>query len=423
MLFQQLAAVDVVGLVLSGRNLTDTLAHILQQNPQLDAGQRAAVQDLSYGTLRHLGLLRAVLAQLVRQTPDSQIELLLLTALYQLEFTRSAPYAIVDHAVELAGQLSRGKAGGFVNACLRRFQREREALLLQAQKQPEGRWSHPGWWIERLQRDWPQHWQALLETANGRAPMTLRVNARRSNGEDYLQRLQQAGISAELLHQDAIRLDSPQAVHVLPGFADGDVSVQDWGAQAAALLLDAQDGMRVLDACAAPGGKTAHILERAQVDMLALDMDEQRLQRVQSNLQRLQLSARLVCADAARPQDWWDGRPFDRILADVPCSASGVSRRHPDIKWLRRPKDIHGFARQQRAILQALWGCLAPGGQLLYATCSIFPEENRLQIEHFLQRTPDAEALPLQFSDMQAGQMLPDARHDGFYYALLRKHP
>lgn len=421
MLTQQSAAISVVGGVLSGRNLTDTLALALQQHGELEASERAAVQDLAYGTLRHLGLLRGVLHQLVRQKPDADIEILLLIALYQLLFTRAAPWAVVDHAVKLAGELTRGKAGGFVNACLRRFQREEAALLEEARRSPEGRWSHPQWWIKRLQRDWPQQWSELLETANGRAPMTLRVNGRHGTTQTYLPRLAAAGIDAVALDEAAIRLAQPVAVGALPGFAEGHVSVQDWGAQAAALLLDAQPGQHVLDACAAPGGKTAHILERADVDLVAIDHDARRLDRVHANLKRLQLQARVSVGDAARPHEWWDGRPFDRILADVPCSASGVSRRHPDIKWLRRPRDITAFAAQQRDIVAALWPCLARRGRLLYATCSLFPEENRDQVQRLLEQLPDAVQVPLTLEGLHDGQLLPDANHDGFYYLLLEK--
>ena len=423
MLNQQNAAMNVIADVLSGRNLTESLAATLQRLPQADAGARGAVQDISYGTLRHLGLLRGVLKQLVKQQPDFDIEIVLLLAIYQLEFTHNAPYAVVDSAVKLTGELTGGKAGGFVNACLRRFQREREALLDHARRSSEGLWSHPYWWIDRVKRDWPQHWEQILSAANGRAPMSLRINRRHATGADYLTRLKEAGIEATQLDDQALRLATPAPVTALPDFDAGHASVQDWGAQAAAQLLDVQAGQRVLDACAAPGGKTAHILELADVNLLALDHDAQRLQRVGSNLQRLQLQADVRQGDAARPQDWWDGTPFDRILADVPCSASGVSRRHPDIKWLRRSKDIPAFAAQQKAILQALWGCLAPGGRLLYATCSIFPEENSTQVQAFVQQNADARQVPLTFADMQAGQLLPNESHDGFYYAALEKLP
>jgi len=304
---------------------------------------------------------------------------------------------------------------------LRNFQRRRAELEKLADERPSARWSHPDWWIARLQADYPDQWQAILEASLLHPPFTLRVNARRGDVAGYLQRLAEAALPAHQSGPDAITLEKAVAVHTLPGFDAGDVSVQDAGAQWAARLLDAQPGERVLDACAAPGGKTGHILERSEVDLVALDVDAARLARVQENLDRLQLKATLVEGDAAQPDAWWDGRPFDRILADVPCSASGVVRRNPDIKWLRRPEDIAQFAAQQAVMLERLWRLLAPGGTLLYATCSIFHEENDGQVQAFLARhAGDAErcSLPEPLSD---GPLLPDAEHDGFYYALLRK--
>jgi len=267
---------------------------------------------------------------------------------------------------------------------------------------------------------------AILEAGNRHPPMTLRVNRRRGTAADYQVQLEEQGIHARLIEDDlmgigALQLDKPVAVDKLPGFFAGLVSVQDAGAQYAARLLDVCDGMRVLDACAAPGGKAAHILESAAVQMVALDKDEKRLRRVAENLQRLDLSAQLVCGDAAEPEKWWDGSPFQRILADVPCSASGVVRRHPDIKWLRRSTDIAGFAAQQLNILRALWRLLAQDGKLLYATCSVFRQENEQVIVAFLAQQPDARRLPVTLPESGNGQILPDDLHDGFFYALLQK--
>ena len=304
---------------------------------------------------------------------------------------------------------------------LRNFQRRRAELEKIADNQPSARWSHPDWWIEKLQAQHPAHWQAMLEASLLHPPFTLRVNCRHGDVAGYLQRLTEAGLSARQTGADAVTLDKAISVHSLPGFDAGDVSVQDAGAQWAAHLHDAQPGERVLDACAAPGGKTGHILERADVALTALDVDASRLARVQENLDRLQLNARLVEGDAAQPDPWWDGQPYDRILADVPCSASGVVRRNPDIKWLRRPDDIAQFAAQQAVMLESLWRLLAPGGTLLYATCSIFNEENDSQVRAFLARhVGDAERCPLP-GLLSDGSLLPDAEHDGFYYALLRK--
>ena len=252
--------------------------------------------------------------------------------------------------------------------------------------------------------------------------MTLRVNCRRISAVDYLALLAQHDIQARLIGPDAVLLQTPLPVNKLPGFCDGLVSVQDAGAQYAARLLDVQDGMRVLDACAAPGGKSTHLLELAQLDLLALDNNAQRLERVRENLQRLQLHAQLQNGDAAQPDSWWNGKPFHRILADVPCSASGVVRRHPDIKWLRRPGDIDGFAQQQLHILCALWRLLEKDGKLLYVTCSIFARENQQVINEFLNQHDDGKQLPLSMPNLNEGQIFPDDQHDGFFYALLQKH-
>jgi len=286
------------------------------------------------------------------------------------------------------------------------------------------RYSFAQWWIDQLRAQWPQHFGDILRAGNQHAPLALRVNARRITREAYMQQLAAAGIGARALEGHAVVLDQARPVHAMPGFAEGLVSVQDVSAQRAAPLLDARDGMRVLDACAAPGGKTAHVLELAEVALTALDHDAARLQRVQSNLRRLRLNANVVCGDAAQPPAWWDGVPFDRILADVPCSASGVTRRHPDIKWSRRVTDLVQFAARQHAMLDALWRLLAPDGKFLYVTCSVFREENHQQVARFIERHPDAEREPLPtaaFPADLAGQILPDAVHDGFYYALLRK--
>ncbi len=423
MLEVQRHASFAVGRVLGGRNLNQVLQGIFRQNPRLTPQQRAAIQDLSFGALRHLGRLDAVLGLLLQKPlSDESVRCLLRVALCQLAFGKTSPHAVVNHAVETVRRLRKASAAGLVNAVLRNFLRQREALLDQAAAaSEEARYDHPQWWIAKLRQQYPRAWPSLLEANNQHPPMTLRVNRRRGPAAAYLSRLSEAGIEAEPLGAEAIRLGRPAGVDELPGFREGAVSVQDAGAQRAAHLLGVRDGMRVLDACAAPGGKTAHVLELAAVEMLALDNDGERLERVRENLDRLGLRAELKVGDAARPEQWWDGRPFDRILADVPCSASGVVRRHPDIKWLRREEDIAAFAAGQAAILSALWRTLASGGKLLYATCSVFAEENQRQVAAFLQRQPDARLLPLDDSALDDGQLLPNDRHDGFYYALLGK--
>ena len=418
----QLAASSVVQQVLAnGRNLNQALDESLSDKAAWMPAQRAALQDLSYGTLRYYGQLQAILGKLLHKPlSDERVRFLLLVAIYQLQYGKSAHHAVVDHAVRAAQALS-PRVSGLVNAILRNFLRNQAVLLEQAGQNPEGKYSYPQWWVDELNKQYGERSAEILEAGNHRPPMTLRVNQRRGSTTDYLAQLTQQELSARLIEPDALQLDKPVAVDKLPGFFEGLVSVQDAGAQYAALLLDVHDGMRVLDACAAPGGKTAHILERAQAELVALDKDEKRLQLVEGNLQRLGLAAQLVVGDAAEPEVWWDGKFFQRILADVPCSASGVVRRHPDIKWLRRSPDIAGFAAQQLNILRALWRLLAQDGKLLYATCSVFRQENERVVAAFLAHQPDARRLPITLPGDIDGQLLPNGQHDGFFYALLQK--
>ncbi|MEI7455393.1 MAG: 16S rRNA (cytosine(967)-C(5))-methyltransferase RsmB [Nitrosomonadales bacterium] len=415
----QLAATQIVQQVMEdGRNLNQVLDESLRRKSVWTPAQRAALQDLSYGTLRFYGQLNAILELLLhKHMTDHRISYLLLVALYQLQYSRAAQHAVVDHAVRSADILN-PKIRGLVNAILRNFLRNQADLLTQSALKDEGRYSHPQWWIDELRSQYGAAAEAILIAGNGHPPMTLRVNARRGSTSEYLAQLAAQDIPARLIGNEALQLEKPVSVDKLPGFFDGLVSVQDAGAQYAARLLDATAGMRVLDACAAPGGKTAHILERADVELLALDKDAARLSRVSENLQRLTLNAALLTGDAANPSDWWDGRPFDRILADVPCSATGVVRRHPDIKWLRRKKDIASFAEQQFEILTALWPLLAPDGLMLYATCSVFKQENQQVVDKFLTHTPAAQQRE---TGLPGGMLLPDDEHDGFFYALLHK--
>lgn len=422
---QRLAA-HAVAQVIAGRSLDAELRALWSRHRDLTPQERGALQDLCYGTLRFLGELDAVLARLLeRPLKDEALRDLLRVALYQLVHTRAAAHAVVDHAVRACTAAGLAGAKGLVNGVLRNFLRKRESLISAAHETETGRYSHPLWWIDKVRAQYPLHHAAMLEAANAHPPLTLRVNARATSIDAYLERTSNAGIGVTALGGSAVRVEQPIPVERIPGFGEGLVSVQDAAAQYAAVLLDAGDGARVLDACAAPGGKTAHILERADVDLLALDNDAHRLTRVQENLTRLHLSARLVCADAADPSAWWGGKPYTHILADVPCSASGVVRRHPDIKWLRRPEDVAAFAARQRTILDALWQVLGSGGKLLYATCSVFHEENQAQVERFLEHHADARRLTLPGlhtnAHQLAGQILPDENHDGFFYALLQK--
>lgn len=427
MQYVQLTASQIVQQVLvDGRNLNQVLAEAMRDNDSLLPAQRAAVQDLSYGTLRFYGQLQQVLNMLLHKPlVDKRLRYLLLVALFQLQYSKSAPHTIVDQAVRAAQALS-PRVGGLVNAILRNFLRNQTLLLEQAAEHDEGKYNHLEWWIKQLQSQYGTLSAAILAAGNQHPPMTLRVNQQLISAADYLKLLEQQNIAAQEINAEwfrhgALKLEKPMAVGKLPGFVEGLVSVQDAGAQYAATLLDVQNGMRVLDACAAPGGKTAHMLERATLTLVAVDKDEKRMQQVADNLRRLKLSAKLLVGDATKPEQWWDGVPFQRILADVPCSASGVVRRHPDIKWLRRKTDIAGFATQQGSMLRALWQLLAHGGKLLYSTCSVFQQENEQVIAAFLEHTSDAQRLPITLADDHDGQLLPNDQHDGFFYALLQK--
>ena len=417
---QRLAA-EILGEVLGGRNLNQVLTAAFRRH-ELTPQQHGAIQDICYGTLRYYGQLANVLDQLLNKPiQDGRLRNLLLIALYQLQHSQSAEYAIVDFAVRTAKSIN-APASGLVNAVLRNFLRNRAILLKKAMKTEAGHYSYPQWWVDKLHVQYGADATDILAAGNQRPPMTLRVNQARISVAEYLQLLATQNITAQMLESiGAITLERPLSVERLPGFSQGLASVQDAGAQYAVGLLDVHAGMRVLDACAAPGGKSAHLLETADVQLSALDNDAERLQRVQENLTRLNLRANLIHGDAAHPDGWWDGQQFDRILADVPCSASGVVKRHPDIKWLRRDSDIGGFAQQQRRILAALWPLLKVGGKLLYATCSVFDQENRQVVEHFLASTPEASELTISVAGMRQGQLLPTAQHDGFYYALFTK--
>ena len=424
---------DAVAAVRQGQSLTDALA-------ERKAAERPGVQALSFAVLRRLGTAQALRTRLVPKAPQPWVDALLLSALALACGTEYNAHTLVDQAVEAAKRRAK-PASGLVNAVLRRFLREETELLAALDNDPVAHFNHPAWWIKRLQKDWPEHWQAILMANQEQPPMTLRANLRHGSSTAYRARLIEAG----LLPEDTPALadtpsDQPQPIVLphgvpvqrLPGFDHGDVSVQDAAAQIAApLLVYAGDtklpaGARVLDACAAPGGKTAHLLELADLDVTALDADPERLLRVNETLQRLGLQARTVAADASQPATWWDGQAFDAILLDAPCSASGIVRRHPDVRWLRRDTDIAALARTQDAILQALWPLLKPGGRLLYCTCSVFKMEGQDRIDAFLQRTPDAQALPAPGHLLPVVEYLDPAgqdRGDGFFYALLTKTP
>lgn len=420
----QRVAAAAVGKVLAGASLTAILQDCWRTHTDLSSQQRGAIQDLSYGVLRFYGQLDALL-ELMLNKPlwDQDLRCLLLVGLYQLGYSKTSAHAVVDNAVSASLGLKGSKgAQGLVNAILRNFIRQRATLLKRAAESEVGRYSHPQWWIDKLHAQYPQNYQAILEAGNQHPPMTLRINQRKTSVTKYRKWLNQNGMDAQPLWNDALQLALPVPVEKLPGFVEGLVSVQDAGAQLAAPLLDVQDGMRVLDACAAPGSKSAHLLELADVKLTALDNDIARIARITQNFSRLELTPhRILHADAAHPAGWWDGRQFDRILVDAPCSASGVVCRHPDIKWLRRESDLSRFAVRQREILDALWQILARDGKLLYATCSVFAEENKQQVEKFLHHHSDACLLPLPQTEVIDGQLLPNSHHDGFFYALVHK--
>lgn len=426
---QLLAAARAIRAVLDGQSLSESLESI-------PAALRPAAQALSFHAMRRLGHARAARERLVpRRPPERLTEALILLGLSLLEASlrqgegaEQPPGTPIYHEHTLVHQLVEAAAAdrrtrpakGLINAVLRRYGRERAALAAELVRRPDAAWNHPDWWIAAVREAWPDDWQTILSAADQPPPMALRANVRRIGRDTLRARLDEAGLTARPVGEDGLILDTPRPVRDIPGYAEGWWSVQDPSAQRAARLLPLQDGMRVLDACAAPGGKTAHLLERHALRLTALDSDAKRLARVGDNLRRLGLESpdvTLRCADAALPGDWWDGRPYDAILADVPCTASGVVRRHPDIRWLRREDDLARTAALQARIMDALWPLLAPGGHLLYATCSIFPQEGESQIRAFLDRHPEASRLPA------PGHILPACPDsgDGFFYALLRK--
>ena len=427
------AAKVVNAVVAQGRSLNAVLRDL---DEQINPADRPLVKMLCYGTLRHHFRLRADLMKLLERplkVRDSVIESLLAVGLFQLIDTRIPDHAAVSMTVEAARVLRRPKYAGLINAVLRNYLRQE--IGRQEAGDDESRFNHPAWFIDALREDWPDDWQQILEANDDRAPMWLRVNQNRTTTADYLDRLAQPDDGQAVLSgfTHAIRLAKPIPVAELPGFADGDVSVQDAAAQIAAPWLLMGGGSRILDACAAPGGKTGHLLELASLDstLTAIELDPERLASIHENLERLRLDATVLAADASKPKGWWDGQAFDRILLDAPCSASGVIRRHPDIKLLRRASDIDALAGLQTELLEALWPLLAPSGRLLYVTCSVLAAENDAIVGDFLARHSDARedrVLPnynirdLMVEKTCGFQVLPGSQGlDGFYFACLER--
>jgi 16S rRNA (cytosine967-C5)-methyltransferase len=425
------AAAQVALAVQNGRSMTAAIETVPKD-------LRPGVQALSFQTMRWWGRALALRKCLARKAPPAQADALLCTALALSWQDELAPYPVhtlVNQAVEAARRHKDMRAQApFVNACLRRFLREREALIAQTDTDITALWNHPTWWVKRLQTDHPQEWQTILQAAQAAAPMTLRVSPKHSTVQAYLQALEAQGIAAKAVAEFGVQLIKAVPVHQLPGFSEGHVSVQDAAAQLAAPLLlsglkPSQQALRLLDACAAPGGKTGHLLEcHPEAQVLALDVDPVRCERIQQNLDRLKVKAQIVAADAAKPADWWDGQSFDGILLDAPCTASGIGRRHPDVRWLRRESDVAQLAAIQAKLLKALWPLVKPGGRLLYCTCSVFKAEGESQIQTFVQHNTDAQILPspghLTPSSATSETSLRDnvmGEHDGFYYALLEK--
>jgi 16S rRNA (cytosine967-C5)-methyltransferase len=403
------------------------LTHLMPSKADLSP----LTKDICFGVCRHYYRLSALADNLLNKRPkDLDLWLCLLIGLYQLHYLRIPDYAVVKDTVALVEQIKKSWAKGLVNAILRTYCREHQSRLTTLNNNPAFSYGHPEWLIQRLQKAWPHHWQGILEANDTHPPMSLRINQQQTSVADYLERLKEADIGASKLKHasSGMVLDKPCNVQDLPGFAAGDLSVQDEAAQLAVSLLDLKPGLRVLDACAAPGGKTCHILETEPElnTCIALDIDSKRVARIQDNLKRLHLDAETLTADALHPSTWWDGQLFDRILLDAPCSATGVIRRHPDIKLLRTEEDISDITELQRDLLTVLWPLLAPGGILVYATCSVMPEENDKQISSFLTQHPDAH-FPSSTKAWghltgHGWQILPGSEQmDGFFYSVLIK--
>jgi 16S rRNA (cytosine967-C5)-methyltransferase len=419
----QRLAVWVLWYVFQGKNVDQALL-LAEKELKLSQVNLGAVKDYTYGVLRYGWQLKYLVKKLCKKYPTQLIENLLLIALYQLLYTHDDSFTIVSQAVNTAAKLDHIAVKGFVNAVLRTFLREKDGFLQLARNNEEALYNHPQWWINKIKKQYPLIWKEIFNEAQCRAPFTLRVNTQQCRVEEYLKKLSEANCDVVWVNKEAVVLSTPCSVEKLPGFDVGMVSIQDASAQLAPDYMDLFSEARVVDACAAPGGKTCHLLEQGQsIQLLALDKSEERLQRIRDNVKRLRLTSPtlgITVADARDVNSWWDGVQFDRILLDAPCTGSGVVRRHPDIKWLRRESDIHQLVAEQEALLNNLWPLLKPQGKLVYVTCSIFKEETSEQIQKFLKKHTDAKQL--NSGSEQESFIKPDSFHDGFYYAVCQKN-
>lgn len=422
----QLIAADCVSEVIKGHNLNHVFDRHFDHHSHITPQQKSIAIFLAYGAIRFLGENQFFIRKLInKKITNKKIEALLCVALFQLNHDQSNDFTIVNEAVEAAKFINKSWAGSFVNGVLRNFIRQKDNLKSELKNDEEAFYSYPLWWIRLIKEAYNKDWESILLNGNKHPPLTLRINVRKINLKQYEEKLKSESIKYRVLGDIALELTQPIPVEKIPGFIEGEVSVQDFGAQLAAKLLDLKDGQVCLDACSAPGGKTGHMLEIADIELVSIDQQKERLYKVKENLERLQLHAHLKCADLLAIKSWWNDKLFDRILLDTPCSASGVVRRHVDIKWLRRPRDIEMFAKQQKIMLQAMWQLLKKGGKLLYATCSIFPDENQRVIDDFIKEHSDAKEVKWSVDSKYSkyeNQLIPSENHDGFFYALFEKN-
>ena len=422
----QLIAADCVSEVIKGHNLNHVFDRHFYHHSHITPQQKSIAIFLAYGAIRFLGENQFFIRKLInKKITNKKIEALLCVALFQLNHDQSNDFTIVNEAVEAAKFINKSWAGSFVNGVLRNFIRQKDNLKSELKNDEEAFYSYPLWWIRLIKEAYNKDWESILLNGNKHPPLTLRINVRKINLKQYEEKLKSESIEYRVLGDIALELTQPIPVEKIPGFIEGEVSVQDFGAQLAAKLLDLKDGQVCLDACSAPGGKTGHMLEIADIELVSIDQQKERLYKVKENLERVQLHAHLKCADLLAIKSWWNDKLFDRILLDTPCSASGVVRRHVDIKWLRRPRDIEMFAKQQKIMLQAMWQLLKKGGKLLYATCSIFPDENQRVIDDFIKEHSDAKEVKWSVDSKYSkyeNQLIPSENHDGFFYALFEKN-